>query len=122
MHYIRTSNCEDRFSDSLNHLLESSSFVGLKKMKGFGFPFFVGSFDTVGSTELQDAGKAGLVTIQGKISAVLGTVLICKFSPCSNMVLDACDDSDLPPLCVKVHICSLPSSLIKQRSCSNWPL
>lgn len=36
-------------------------------------------FDSVGSTELQDAGKAGLVTIQGKISAVLGTVLICKF-------------------------------------------
>lgn len=41
--------------------------------------FFAGVFDTVGSTELKDAGKAGLVTIQGKISAVLGTVLICKF-------------------------------------------
>ncbi|CAL9088970.1 rhodanese-like domain-containing protein 9, chloroplastic [Musa acuminata AAA Group] len=38
-----------------------------------------GTFDSVGSTELQDAGKAGLVTIQGKISAVLGTVLICAF-------------------------------------------
>ncbi|KAK4413011.1 Rhodanese-like domain-containing protein 9, chloroplastic [Sesamum alatum] len=38
-----------------------------------------GTFDTVGSTELQNAGKAGLVTIQGKISAVLGTVLICAF-------------------------------------------
>ena len=38
----------------------------------------IGSFDSVGSTQLQDAGKAGLVTIQGKISAVLGTVLICK--------------------------------------------
>lgn len=38
-----------------------------------------GMFDSVGSTELQDAGKAGLVTIQGKISAVLGTVLICAF-------------------------------------------
>ncbi|OIT04328.1 PREDICTED: rhodanese-like domain-containing protein 9, chloroplastic [Nicotiana attenuata] len=36
-----------------------------------------GTFDSVGSKELQDAGKAGLVTIQGKISAVLGTVLIC---------------------------------------------
>ncbi|GFQ01630.1 rhodanese-like domain-containing protein 9 chloroplastic [Phtheirospermum japonicum] len=34
-----------------------------------------GTFDSVGSTELQNAGKAGLVTIQGKISAVLGTVL-----------------------------------------------
>ncbi|PSS15635.1 Rhodanese-like domain-containing protein [Actinidia chinensis var. chinensis] len=38
-----------------------------------------GTFDSVGSTELKDAGKAGLVTIQGKISAVLGTVLICAF-------------------------------------------
>ncbi|XP_017977212.1 PREDICTED: rhodanese-like domain-containing protein 9, chloroplastic [Theobroma cacao] len=38
-----------------------------------------GTFDSVGSKELQDAGKAGLVTIQGKISAVLGTVLICAF-------------------------------------------
>lgn len=40
---------------------------------------YLGTFDSVGSKELQDAGKAGLVTIQGKISAVLGTVLICKF-------------------------------------------
>ena len=39
----------------------------------------VGTLDSVGSTELQDAGKAGLVTIQGQISAVLGTVLVCKF-------------------------------------------
>lgn len=38
-----------------------------------------GQFDSVGSTELQNAGKAGLVTIQGKISAVLGTVLICAY-------------------------------------------
>ncbi|KAA8518249.1 hypothetical protein F0562_015868 [Nyssa sinensis] len=38
-----------------------------------------GTFDSVGSTELQDAGKAGLVTVQGKISAILGTVLICAF-------------------------------------------
>ncbi|KAA0041142.1 hypothetical protein IC582_019481 [Cucumis melo] len=38
-----------------------------------------GTFESVGSTELQDAGKAGLVTIQGKISAVLGTVLICAY-------------------------------------------
>ncbi|KAK8497677.1 hypothetical protein V6N13_025120 [Hibiscus sabdariffa] len=38
-----------------------------------------GTFDSVGKTELQDAGKAGLVTIQGKISAVLGTVLICAY-------------------------------------------
>ncbi|KAJ0988136.1 hypothetical protein J5N97_006492 [Dioscorea zingiberensis] len=38
-----------------------------------------GTFESEGSTELQNAGKAGLVTIQGKISAVLGTVLICAF-------------------------------------------
>ncbi|KAH6767832.1 Rhodanese/Cell cycle control phosphatase superfamily protein [Perilla frutescens var. hirtella] len=38
-----------------------------------------GTFDSVGSTELQNAGKAGLITIQGKISAVLGTVLICAY-------------------------------------------
>ncbi|XP_074560614.1 rhodanese-like domain-containing protein 9, chloroplastic [Curcuma longa] len=38
-----------------------------------------GTFESVGSTELQNAGKAGLVTIQGKVSAVLGTVLICAF-------------------------------------------
>lgn len=36
-----------------------------------------GTFDSVGSTELQNAGKAGLVTVQGKISAVLGTILVC---------------------------------------------
>ncbi|MFQ6644100.1 hypothetical protein Gotur_017721 [Gossypium turneri] len=39
---------------------------------------FAGSFDSIGRTKLQDACKAGLDTIQGKNSAVLGTVLICK--------------------------------------------
>ncbi|KAI7742714.1 hypothetical protein M8C21_018498 [Ambrosia artemisiifolia] len=38
-----------------------------------------GWFDVEGSTELQDAGKGGLVQVQGKISAVLGTVLICAY-------------------------------------------
>ncbi|XP_006856459.2 rhodanese-like domain-containing protein 9, chloroplastic isoform X2 [Amborella trichopoda] len=38
-----------------------------------------GTFDSVGKVELQDAGKAGLVTVQGKISAVLGTILICAY-------------------------------------------
>ncbi|KAI3910319.1 hypothetical protein MKW92_017961 [Papaver armeniacum] len=43
-------------------------------------PFFLaGTFESVGSAELQNAGKAGLVTVQGKISAVLGTVLICAY-------------------------------------------
>ncbi|XP_048235974.1 rhodanese-like domain-containing protein 9, chloroplastic isoform X2 [Ricinus communis] len=38
-----------------------------------------GTFDSEGSSELQNAGKGGLVTVQGKISAVLGTVLICAY-------------------------------------------
>ncbi|KAI3847376.1 hypothetical protein MKX03_023514 [Papaver bracteatum] len=38
-----------------------------------------GTFESVGAAELQNAGKAGLVTVQGKISAVLGTVLICAY-------------------------------------------
>lgn len=48
-----------------------------------------GAFDSVGSTELQNAGKAGLVTVQGTISAVLGTVLICKFL-CSYTLMNTC--------------------------------
>jgi len=39
----------------------------------------LGTFESVGSTRLEKAGKAGLVTVQGKISAVLGTILVCKF-------------------------------------------
>ncbi|KAH7423549.1 hypothetical protein KP509_12G060800 [Ceratopteris richardii] len=35
-----------------------------------------GIFDKEGPKELQDAGKGGLVTVQGKISTVLGTVLV----------------------------------------------
>ncbi|XP_017417492.2 rhodanese-like domain-containing protein 9, chloroplastic [Vigna angularis] len=38
-----------------------------------------GTFESVGSTELENAGKAGLVTIQGKISTVLGTILVCAY-------------------------------------------
>ncbi|TKW32430.1 hypothetical protein SEVIR_2G168100v4 [Setaria viridis] len=38
-----------------------------------------GTFESVGKTELQNAGKAGLVTVQGKISVVLGTVLISAY-------------------------------------------
>ncbi|KHN08814.1 hypothetical protein glysoja_046342 [Glycine soja] len=33
----------------------------------------------MGSTELENVGKAGLVTIQGKISTVLGTILVCAY-------------------------------------------
>lgn len=49
--------------------------------------FISGTFDSVGSTELQNAGKAGLVTVQGKISAVLGTVLVCKSSTKHSIAL-----------------------------------
>ncbi|XP_078170891.1 rhodanese/Cell cycle control phosphatase superfamily protein [Carex rostrata] len=38
-----------------------------------------GTFESVGKTEIENAGKAGLVQVQGKISVVLGTVLICAF-------------------------------------------
>lgn len=38
-----------------------------------------GLFEKEGPQDLQDAGKGGLVTIQGKISTVLGTVLIVAF-------------------------------------------
>ncbi|XP_078432344.1 rhodanese/Cell cycle control phosphatase superfamily protein [Wolffia australiana] len=38
-----------------------------------------GAFPSVGPKQLQDAGKAGLVTIQGKVSAILGTVLIFAY-------------------------------------------
>ncbi|GKE54269.1 rhodanese-like domain-containing protein 9, chloroplastic [Tanacetum coccineum] len=41
-----------------------------------------GLFDVEGSIELKDAGKAGLVQVQGKISAVLGTILICREDHC----------------------------------------
>ncbi|TYH67937.1 hypothetical protein ES332_D06G224200v1 [Gossypium tomentosum] len=38
-----------------------------------------GTFDSVGTTKLQGAVKAGLVTIQGKNLAVLGTAHICAY-------------------------------------------
>lgn len=60
------------------------------------FRSVVGTFDSVGSKELQNAGKAGLVTIQGKISTVLGTVLICKFF---NIVLPQFLDACIEFLC-----------------------
>jgi uncharacterized protein with PQ loop repeat len=39
-----------------------------------------GIFEKEGPKELEDAGKAGLVTIQGQFSIVLGTILVCKIS------------------------------------------
>ncbi|TYJ31311.1 hypothetical protein E1A91_A06G189400v1, partial [Gossypium mustelinum] len=47
-----------------------------------------GTFDSVGTTKLQDAGKAGLVmTIQGKNSAVLGSALIYQAEKLLQMSL-----------------------------------
>eukprot|EP00262_Sarcandra_glabra_P002691 TRINITY_DN13097_c1_g1_i1.p1 TRINITY_DN13097_c1_g1~~TRINITY_DN13097_c1_g1_i1.p1 ORF type:complete len:262 (+),score=20.66 TRINITY_DN13097_c1_g1_i1:93-788(+) len=59
--------------------LESEGFRNVSYMTSGLQSLKPGTFDSVGSTELQDAGKAGLVTIQGKISAVLGTVLIFAY-------------------------------------------
>ncbi|RZC46716.1 hypothetical protein C5167_039660 [Papaver somniferum] len=52
---------------------------GLQSVKPGKIPHLYRTFESVGSAELQNAGKAGLVTVQGKISAVLGTVLICAY-------------------------------------------
>ncbi|KAL1096248.1 hypothetical protein V6Z11_D06G210900 [Gossypium hirsutum] len=49
------------------------------KLEQAGFQNIACTFDSVGTTKLQDAGKAGLVTIQGKNSAVLGTAHICAY-------------------------------------------
>lgn len=71
-----------------------------------------GTFDAVGSTELQNAGKAGLIQIQGKISAVLGTVLICEYSlsSVSNITFShhiscfyVCLFEQSLPRCVSIH-------------------
>ncbi|OIV95435.1 hypothetical protein TanjilG_06897 [Lupinus angustifolius] len=56
--------------------LEQAGFSDVKSITSGLQKVKPGTFESVGSTELQNAGKAGLVTIQGKISAVLGTVLI----------------------------------------------
>ena len=85
--------------------------------------YSVGTFDSVGSTELENAGKAGLVTIQGKISTVLGTILVCKsFFPRFLYYYFLCSYWFFFNENFQVHIYSLPSSLTKQRSYSNWPL
>ncbi|KAJ1396019.1 Rhodanese-like domain [Sesbania bispinosa] len=59
--------------------LEEAGFINLACITSGLQTVKPGTFDSVGSTELQNAGKAGLVTIQGKISTVLGTVLICAY-------------------------------------------
>lgn len=78
MHHVRASNRETGLKPLLLTLLLRLALSSKQAYEIFFFFCFVGTFDSVGSTELQDAGKAGLVTVQGKISAVLGTVLICK--------------------------------------------
>ncbi|KAF5181900.1 Rhodanese-like domain-containing protein 9 protein [Thalictrum thalictroides] len=66
-------------SASAANKLEQAGFENISCMTSGLRSVKPGTFDSVGSTELQDAGKAGLVTVQGKISAVLGTVLVCAY-------------------------------------------
>lgn len=65
---------------------------------------YVGVFEKEGPKELEDAGKAGLVTIQGQFSKVLGAVLVCKFLIVSLlfqcMALCACHSYETS-VCVK---------------------
>ncbi|KAH0451059.1 hypothetical protein IEQ34_021751 [Dendrobium chrysotoxum] len=59
--------------------LESEGFQNISCLTSGLSSIKPGTFESAGTVELQNAGKAGLVTIQGKISVVLGTVLICAF-------------------------------------------
>jgi hypothetical protein len=86
MHHIRSSKSEARYrtnqlgkktlvmfteTDHLSvHIVSTETYNCVSEL--------VGTFESVGKSELQNAGKAGLVTVQGKISVVLGTVLISK--------------------------------------------
>lgn len=56
--------------------LEKAGFQNLAYISSGLQKVSPGIFDKEGPKELQDAGKGGLVTIQGKISTVLGSVLI----------------------------------------------
>ncbi|PIA48629.1 hypothetical protein AQUCO_01400900v1 [Aquilegia coerulea] len=66
-------------SASAANKLDQAGFENISCMTSGLRSVTPGTFESVGSTELQDAGKAGLVTVQGKISAVLGTVLVCAY-------------------------------------------
>ncbi|KAK9124981.1 hypothetical protein Scep_013827 [Stephania cephalantha] len=69
----------DTRSTAAAKMLEDAGFQNISCITSGLQSVKPGTFESVGSTELQNAGKAGLVTVQGKISAVLGTVLICAF-------------------------------------------
>eukprot|EP00250_Pteridium_aquilinum_P006416 c16352_g1_i1 orf=116-862(+) len=56
--------------------LEKAGFQSLAYISSGLQKVSPGVFDKEGPKELQDAGKGGLVTIQGKISTVLGSVLV----------------------------------------------
>ncbi|KAJ7529101.1 hypothetical protein O6H91_15G033900 [Diphasiastrum complanatum] len=66
------------------------SGIAAEKLEGAGFQNLAyiasglqsvkpGTFPKEGPKELEDAGKAGLVTIQGKFSAILGSVLVVAY-------------------------------------------
>lgn len=81
MHHIRSSKSEARYQpNKLENLLYTISWCTLFLQKHINCVEFAGTFESVGKSELQNAGKAGLVTVQGKISVVLGTVLISKIT------------------------------------------
>lgn len=72
--------CQEGLRSNLaSRRLEAAGYQNLSSITSGLQSVEPGTFETNGPKELQDAGKAGLVTIQGKISAVLGTFLIAAF-------------------------------------------
>ncbi|KAG0498310.1 hypothetical protein HPP92_002607 [Vanilla planifolia] len=60
-------------------MLEKEGFQNLSCITSGLRSVKLGTFESVGAVDLQDAGKGGLVSIQGKISLVLGTLLISAY-------------------------------------------
>jgi hypothetical protein len=76
MHHLRSPDIETRYEQQ-----QSNSFLYFAEECNCGVNVsscFAGTFESVGEFELQNAGKAGLVVVQGKISRILGAVLISK--------------------------------------------
>ncbi|KAL5206244.1 hypothetical protein ABZP36_034453 [Zizania latifolia] len=75
--------CQERkgsgWSTAAADALEREGFQNLACITSGLHTLKPGTFESVGKMELENAGKAGLVTVQGKISAVLGTVLISAY-------------------------------------------
>jgi hypothetical protein len=80
MYHIRSPDSEARSKPLIIRCSQDLLMLSVFKflLNKYCTIYTVGTFESVGKSELQNAGKAGLVTIQGKISVVLGTVLISK--------------------------------------------